>query len=367
MNYLKEIELRIETGIAYEFILSLCAWSDLRNREVYEVEADWFKAIEKKIQPELLSSIETFSGNSYKVWAHLLGVAYDCPKKNKVSDFLDYLQTVSALEIKRCLAGYYMRYFRRKTSPQTILDAVGGDLAAQKEFLRTSYPEDSEWQLALRYLLPLSAENVKRELLELLTAWYEQVFNAQEAQLLPLIELDAQSKRVLLNLKSPSEIIELVTNGWQYAPEPGVTNIVLIPSVISRPFLHNVDQNETKFFSYPVAPENLVLDAEEPSPYLVKLLKALADERRLRVLRRLATGEYTLQELTEHFEMGKTLMHHHLVILRSAGLIYLRGGSTKRYSLKPSALAELQRLLGVYLPEKSLAPPGGQIITSQPK
>jgi DNA-binding transcriptional ArsR family regulator len=352
MQQFKSPLVRWETGPAYEFILSLGVWANLENRELYEIGNDWFKEITASATPDLLKRIEVFGQNCDKIWAHLLGFVYDCPLPRDVLALLAYLGKTEAAEIKLRLAGYYLRYFRRNTSPQTIIRAVNGDRPAQQEFLATSYPEDAGWQAALRRLLPVEAESLKTELLEILEGWYKQVFATRQSQLMPLIERDAQSNRELLNAQSEIDIVEVVTNGWQYIPEPGITNIVLIPSVVIRPLVHSLDQNETKFFCYSVAAENLVIDSDEPSPRLVKLLKALADERRLRILRYLTIGEYTLQQLSEHFEIGKTLMLHHLVILRSVGLIHLRGGTSKRYSLRYGVLPEVSRLLSAYLPEQ---------------
>lgn len=344
--------VRWETSPAYEFILSLSVWANLDDRELYEVGNSWFKEIKQHTAPDLLRRIEVFGQNCDKLWVHLLGFVYDCPLPRDIPAVLAYLDKVEAPEIKLRLAGYYLRYFRRATPPQIMIRAVNGDRQAQQEFLATSYPEDAGWQAALRGLLATEAETIKTELLQILEGWYNQVFATRQSQLMPLIERDAQRHREILNVQPEIDIVEVVTSGWQYVPEPGITNIVLIPSVVIRPFVHNLDQNETKFFCYPIAAENLVIDSEEPSPRLVKLLKALADERRLRILRYLTSGEYTLQQLSEHFETGKTLMLHHLVLLRAAGLVYLRGGTSKRYSLRFAELAEITRLLSAYLPEQ---------------
>ena len=53
----------------------------------------------------------------------------------------------------------------------------------------------------------------------------------------------------------------------------------------------------------------------------MRLSKALGDEKRLRILRALAEGEKTLMELAEMFGVAKTTMHHHMIVLRSAGLV----------------------------------------------
>ena len=86
-----------------------------------------------------------------------------------------------------------------------------------------------------------------------------------------------------------------------------------------------------------------------PPPHLLRLVRALADERRLSILKRLTTGNYTLQELATHFGVGNTTILHHLVILRSAGLVRLNAGTPKQYILTPQVAFQLSSLLEEYL------------------
>jgi DNA-binding IclR family transcriptional regulator len=94
----------------------------------------------------------------------------------------------------------------------------------------------------------------------------------------------------------------------------------------------------------------LSADPDEPPERLVRLSRALGDERRLRVLRHLTTGDYSLQELSERFGIPKTTLLHHLVILRSVGIVRVGPGANGRYSLRPGMPLELHRLLEGYLP-----------------
>jgi DNA-binding transcriptional ArsR family regulator len=118
---------------------------------------------------------------------------------------------------------------------------------------------------------------------------------------------------------------------------------------VARPQTRSFEHHEATFLVYPVADEGLSADRAHPSPRLVRTLKALADERRLRVLKRLTDGSYTLQELADHFGVGSTTMFHHLVILRSAGLVRQSSGSAKRYTLRLQEVSDLSHLLEDYL------------------
>jgi DNA-binding transcriptional ArsR family regulator len=88
-------------------------------------------------------------------------------------------------------------------------------------------------------------------------------------------------------------------------------------------------------------------DAEEAlRGRALQLGRALGDERRMDILRRLATGDATLGELAEHAGLVKSTAHHHLAQLRSAGLVTLQGNAREcRYSLRRDGFAEARATL----------------------
>jgi DNA-binding transcriptional ArsR family regulator len=119
-------------------------------------------------------------------------------------------------------------------------------------------------------------------------------------------------------------------------------------ATILRPESTSGERAGTRIFCYPVADESLTADSNTPPTRLVHLLKALADERRLRVVKRLATGSYTLQEIADEFGVAKTTMQHHLTTLRQAGIVRMKL-SDYRYSLRSEVLDNLGELLGEYV------------------
>jgi len=343
------LRVEVEAAASYELVLSLSVMSDVAGRAAYQVESEWLTSTRTRASGDLVADIESFSGGSDMVWAHLLSLAYESPPPRDVPTFLAHLETADPLELRLRLLGYYVRYFRRSTRPEIIAAAARGDPEAQREFRRTSSPADRAWQAALQELLPLDPAETKRRLLGLLRRWYTEVFEDQEPEILPILRRDAEAKEVLARGLPPEELLDAAIPGYDYVPEPGVRRLVLIPSFVARPQTHTFEHHEVKFLVYPVADESLSADRTLPSPRLVRTLKALADERRLKLLKRLTEGSYTLQELADHFEVGSTTMFHHLVILRSAGLVRQAHGSVKRYSLSLQEVSDLSRLLEDYL------------------
>jgi DNA-binding transcriptional ArsR family regulator len=345
--------LQVDVCPAYEFVLSLAVWSDENGRDTYELEPGWFDAIRTQASPDLLRAIEAFAHHCDMIWTHLVSLAYECPAPRDVPTFLSYLKTLDPMEVRLRLLGYYVRYFRRATPPEVIAAAAAGNHEAQQRFLQTSYPDDAAWQAALTALLPLTPAETSSRLIAILEQWYAEIFRAQEPRLLPILDRDAEATRLLASTRSVEQLIQTVTNGWDYVPEPGIRHILLIPSVVKRPIIDIFDHHEVKIICYPVADENMSAEGDMPSPRLLRLLKALSDDLRLRILKRLSTGQYTLQQLATHFNVGKPLMHHHLTVLRGAGLIQLRGGTHKVYSLRHDTIAAIGPLLTKYLEQSS--------------
>jgi DNA-binding transcriptional ArsR family regulator len=70
--------------------------------------------------------------------------------------------------------------------------------------------------------------------------------------------------------------------------------------------------------------------------------KALADVNRLRIVRRLAEGEASVNDLINHVGLSQPLVSHHLKRLRDAGLIDSRRvGRETICTLRPEAFGEV--------------------------
>lgn len=76
-------------------------------------------------------------------------------------------------------------------------------------------------------------------------------------------------------------------------------------------------------------------------------LKAIADEKRLGILSRLAGGECCVCELQETLGISQSLLSHHLRILKDAGLVTdRRAGRWVHYSMDRLALGQIEDIIG---------------------
>lgn len=354
-NRSRELIVEIDFGTAYEFLLTLSTLSNDEDME-YEVGNEYFDTMRAKASPHLLKAIEFFnlSPDQAEVcgWSGLLGLAYDCPFPKDVSSLIRYVEAIEPLEICLHLLGYYQRSSRKRTPLDVILQAAEGDPESQRQFLKTSFSSDSIMQEKWRNFFSLDPETTKTRLLDVLRGLYDQIFYDQEQQVLPILERDAETKQGLKQTMTPERLIETATNGLEYVPMPGLRKVLLVPSFIKRPWNETSQYQDMKIFCYPVADESVLKDSDIPPVRLVRLYKALADERRLRILKMLMTRSYSLQELADEFGIAKSTMHHHLAILRASGLV--RARDDKVYSLRQNTLSEVSKLLDMYLKGPSL-------------
>jgi DNA-binding transcriptional ArsR family regulator len=86
------------------------------------------------------------------------------------------------------------------------------------------------------------------------------------------------------------------------------------------------------------------MNEPEMTPILY-LLKALADESRLALVRILNQGETTVGDLARRVELGEPTVSHHLARLREAGLVSLRmAGNLRYYHLNQAGLNRFKKL-----------------------
>lgn len=84
----------------------------------------------------------------------------------------------------------------------------------------------------------------------------------------------------------------------------------------------------------------------EDSQLLIQLLKALADESRIRILGILTDHEASVDELSAYLGLKAPTVSHHLSRLRELGLVSMRAeGTIHFYQFQPESLLQLNRLL----------------------
>jgi len=81
----------------------------------------------------------------------------------------------------------------------------------------------------------------------------------------------------------------------------------------------------------------------KPADNCATILKVLADETRLAVVRALMSGPQQVNEINGTLQLEQSLLSHHLRVLRDAGIVCSqREGKAVLYRLSEEVLADIQ-------------------------
>jgi DNA-binding transcriptional ArsR family regulator len=332
------LRIEVEASEAAELLLSMSALLGDHALEDFDAGAEWLAEAKSRAPADLLELAGTiFEGCT----AHLLGLVWETPPPRRVDDFLAYLQVIDPLELKLTLLGYYTRG-HHIAQPETIRRAALGDRAAADELLAAAGAWEEKGRL-VEHVLSLGSEELRGYLIDAITRWNTQVFAPTVDEVGPQLERDAEAKRALAASLPPSEFVVRATGGIQYNAPPEIHTIVFFPSWWFRPWVLMTEHKHARIFGYAVSAgrDDAAVDLGE----LARLYKALGDEKRLALLRMLRRGPIALAEATKEVGLSKSTTHHHLAILRQAGLVLITEDEEKSYSLRADRLAEVARLL----------------------
>lgn len=271
-----------------------------------------------------------------ETWLHLLGLALEAPRLD-AAGFAAYVERVPAAELRRTLVGVHVPTWRGLVGAATLDRAARGDARAVAALLAHDRYYAGRAREALSTLLPLTPRETKRRIVEALFAFA----TTWDGSVVERLERAAATARARLASAAPGEAVSAVTAGYEYEPEPEFSRVVLVPHAAAAPLLLLCQHRDARLICYPAPPETGDLDARA-----LALGRALGDERRIRILRRLAAGEASLAELARVGGVGKPTAHHHLAQLRAAGLVVLRGNARGyTYALRREASSEARETL----------------------
>jgi len=346
------VTLRVDPRPAYEFILSLMAYATPHRVDSYDVGPEWFARVDARVPAGFPEQLRALTHGCEHELCRLFALAHDLEPPASADALIEAVERLEPEKLRLTLLGYYARRTRRRVAPEIILAAASGDGSAQRR-LMTDASDGPECERATAAILAATPKALHALVLNVLRGWRASVWDDHLAEAWPVIEREAERLQAASSEMPAERLISQATNGVDVLPAAGIEHVEMYPTWVLRPWTVQWEHESTLILGVPVPPEQLSADPDEPPERLVGVARALGDERRLRILRRLTTGEYSLLELSEHFGIPKTTLLHHLVILRSVGIIGVGAGPNGRYSLRPGMPLELHRLLDAYLPAVS--------------
>jgi DNA-binding transcriptional ArsR family regulator len=336
----------------FELLLSIFVWISHENPESdaeYTVGAEWFDGVRTAASPELLGLLAHFTAIE-ELWIGIVGLAYALPEPRSVAALADHLRTTDpvALRLELIVAGCAM--CRDDENAAMADQAAAGDAAAIEAIGSMA---GCKMTPAVRDLLLMKPAVTAELLASTIEVFDRDVFKGG-GSITGILERDANSKRIMATSMEPHQLVEMATNGITFTMRPEVDGIVLIPSIVIRPWVTITESGRQRLFCYPVAEEHLTADPDAPPSWLVGVYRALGDERRLRLLRILSEGPTSLADITARIDLSKSTVHHHLSVLRQAGLVRITLGGDKEYSLRRETVPEIGRLLDGFLAQGAL-------------
>ncbi len=338
----RELLVEVDVAEAAELLLSIATLNASEDLDTLELGADRIAELRAGTPPELLAAAESLLPG--KAASLLLGLVYLTPRPRTVAAFLDVLAAIDPIELRLHALGYHMRG-HHISDPETIRRAAEGDAAARRELL-DAFSDYTDKCQEFERILDLAPEESKRALLELFTGWAEHVLPEIAPDFTALAERDAEAKRELIKSVPPEQVVERVAPGIQWAPGPDVDRVVLFPAYSPRPWVYMSEYNRVKIFCPPIAADRTQSPGDPAE--VVRIYKALGDESRLKLLKRLQAGPISLADAAQEVGLAKSTTHHHLAILRQAGFVLIQEGDDT-YKLRPDLRPEPGALLERYL------------------
>ena len=333
----------LEGGTGYEALLALSMFTGDEPQESYEVGKAWFARARAAASSGLVTALRTLLGSEGPRWFLLLGLVHEAGGSHDTKRLLSHLRAMPSADVLIALIGGRLPALRTAEGQTLVKTALAGEVKAIAALAARGHASDSK---IVKRLLAMGAGEVKRLTIEVVRRWEQEVFGPMGDNAAALAE-DVTAKTSAARRMSPHQLVDFATGGINYEGEAGIERVLLVPSIVTRPWITISEWESTKIICYRAGLAGATA-AGEPAKDMVLVYRALGDETRLRLLRELSAGDRRLTELVQALGLSKSTLHGHLAVLRSAGLIRLSLGAEKRYGLRPG-LPDLNRILAEYI------------------
>lgn len=316
-------------GTAYDLFVSLLV---LHEPADFGVRGAWAAGVRARLSPEDRDTLE----KSQLLWGVPFHWIYDLPEPRDATTVLLALGQVPAADRVRLLAlspdmsaetrGLFERVVAQQSWSEQDLDALQS-AAKHMESKKTPSPE----KLAKILDLWSRAGEFGKQYLEALRSYHEAFFAEEEKRIRPALQAALARAQELAKQLSLLDLLEELTQGLRLDDLPEGEEMVLAPSYWSTPLVFmGMAGKERLVWLFGARPADASLVPGEVIPEsLLRVLKAISDPTRLRILRDLSQETLTPSEIARRLRLRAPTVAHHLKILRLAGLVQLTLGGEK--------------------------------------
>jgi DNA-binding transcriptional ArsR family regulator len=339
-----EVRLEVDDSPVYEVILSLLASSRPDELVTDDLDGPSARTLRPIPSARLQRAIDRLGGRRCP-WDQFVGFAAEMPPPRTVARFLDYLEQAEPIELLLQIAGFYAEPLPHHVRA-ALIDAAGGSRAARDAAVAALCPSDPERQAALSRVLDLALDEVQELIATCIRQGYAEVFTEDESTIVSLLAADADAKRALLT--TTPELLIRITTGVRYIPKPWIESVLLVPTIVMRPWLVGTDYKRVRIYCYSIADDAPSSPALPPPP-VVRMYRALGHATRLRIIKRLAARPLTVAQLCRELDTVEPALRPHLAVLRAARLVEITCADVMTYELRDDLLGMVGQPLEAYL------------------
>jgi DNA-binding transcriptional ArsR family regulator len=326
-----------DIGTAYDFFVSLMV---LHHPEDFGLRGSWAAGVRSRLpidERKFLENIDDFSFVSHK-WI------YDLPEPKDATAALWALRQIPAEErLPRTNLGH-----RQCGEMDNILLDVATrrsytqkDVEAVKEAIRKCEKAVKIKMVANMVDWWSRPDEYGELFLNAMQSYYQNFFAEEEKRIAPVLKKSLEQAQELARKMPVIELVENLSQGVHFEKALDYPELVLVPSFWSTPFIMwNQEPGRRMIMTFGGRPADMSLIPGEDVPdNTLRVLKALADPTRLKIMRYLAHEHLTPAQLAQKLRLRAPTVIHHLDILRMAGLVHIAmGEGGKRYTARQEAI-----------------------------
>ena len=331
--------VRVVAGPAFEVVAELAAFTSGPARASLDAGKAWIREVRTLAGSELAGRVERHALGTF---GELVTIALEGGPPFDVERLVDRVRAMDAEAFRWRLLGADSPMGRSMVPEGTFERAAAGDPAAVS-VIRAAHGSDRSLRASVDRILAGPAIAIRDEFAGLVADWYERVSTGLLPAAMDVLERDVTMKEAAIGRRSGRDVFLATTNAVSYDRPAWVDEIVLIPAVAIRPFIIPTDRGRMAIFLCSASDDAFDVDGAAPPRRLVKVAAALGDELRLRVVRLLRDEELSASEIADRLGVDRTSVHHHLGILRSAGLLVIHDEGVRgwRYAIRVDGIREI--------------------------
>lgn len=266
--------VQFEFSPLYELVNSLELFATKKSIKNVDLGAEWIKDVQVKLDEH---GVDLGNTKDLPCFSYLYLLIWQSPEKEDVDTFIKWLQSLAP-------GSLYEKLF--------------------------SYVSES---------LPTDLTAIRNHYIKLMKTWDDVYFKSIDPHVLDVLRESMIKGEERIGTEDPVSLVNRISGGIYMEQYEELEQVIMIPTYHTSPLITSRKFKNIAYIFYPVdMPES---DRNVPSKKLLRITKALADENRLRIIKLVSEGPKTFTEILQHFDVSKSTVHHHVMLLRTAGLI----------------------------------------------